>query len=466
MSDLLVIRADLGGPQLMRVRISKGRISEIGTDLATARSDQVIDAAGGAVLPGLHDHHLHLYAAAAARESIRLGPPQINDREGFARALVEADRRLPASAWVRGIGYHESVAGNLDRYYLDTLVLNRPIRVQHRSGSQWILNSRALETLSATEAVHEGLERDSTGSPTGRLTRMDRWLGESMDRLSLSLGGVSTDAARMGVTGFTDATPFTDVGQIDLLADSRARREIRQRVSVMTAPGRDMPCPGGLSVGPVKFLLDDIRLPNFDEFRILVIESHRAGRPVAIHCVTRVQMVLATAVLEDAGTIPGDRIEHGAVIPIDLIPTLARLGVTIVTNPGFIYDRGDTYATEVAEDDRHALYRCASLRAAGVRVAAGTDAPFGPPDPWTVARTCTSRKTRSGMTISPNERVDGWTALSMFLGSPGSPATLRTVAPGQIGDLCILFTPLQESLKALSADNVGSYGGGGRGNRR
>ena len=41
------------------------RIVEVG-ELVPNAGEDVFDAAGGTVIPGLHDHHVHLRAAAAA----------------------------------------------------------------------------------------------------------------------------------------------------------------------------------------------------------------------------------------------------------------------------------------------------------------------------------------------------------------------------------------------------------------
>ena len=70
--------------------------------------------------------------------------------------------------------------------------------------------------------------------------------------------------------------------------------------------------------------------------------AHAAGRPVAVHCVTRVQLVLTLAALDAAGRLPGDRIEHGAVIPAESLPDLR--GLTVVTQPHFVAERGEQYA--------------------------------------------------------------------------------------------------------------------------
>lgn len=458
-ADVVVTGADLGEPRLSRIRIRGDDIVAVGSDLHVGGGDEILDAGGGAVIPGLHDQHVHLYAAAAARRSLRLGPPDVMDRSAFAAELARADHALAAGEWIRAVGYHESVAGPLDRNVLDRLVPHRPVRVQDRSGSVWVLNSAGLDAI-GTLPTHpaggagQGVERDATGRPTGRLTRMDGWLAQELAPSSLSLAAVGADAARAGVVGFTDATPLSNSGQLDLLIAAQRAGGIRQRVTVMSAPGAAIRVPAAITLGPVKIVLDDDRLPGFDELCATMTAAHEARRAVAVHCVTRVQTVLAVAALTAVGSCGRDRIEHGAVIPDDLLVPLAALGVTVVTNPGFVADRGDAYLRDVDPDDVAVLYRCATLREAGVETAAGTDAPFGPADPWRVIQACVERSTASGRILGPGERVDPRVALSMFSGSGPSPGTPRRVAPGQPADLCVLFIPLADALRSPSADNV------------
>ena len=142
------------------VRIRGGVVAELGR-LAAAEGEEVVEAQGGALLPGLHDHHLHFLALAAARSSVRCGPPEVCDRDQLRAALVAA----PAEQeWVRGVGYHESVAGELDRAVLDGFVPERPVRIQHRSGKMWFLNGAALRSV--------GLDPGGDG----RLFRQDEWM--------------------------------------------------------------------------------------------------------------------------------------------------------------------------------------------------------------------------------------------------------------------------------------------------
>ena len=155
-------------------------------------------------------------------------------------------------------------------------------------------------------------------------------------------------------------------------------------------------------------------------------------------CVTGAQLALALAAFESAGAIAGDRIEHGSVIDLGFLDALVRLGITVVTNPGLVYARGDTYLDDVDERDLPHLYRCASLLAAGVAVAAGTDAPFGPVNPWTAVRAAASRRTRDGCPLTAGEAVSLERAVGLFAGPASAPARRRHVAVGEPGDLCLL----------------------------
>ena len=397
---------------------------------------RVIDADGARVVPGLHDHHLHLRAWVAALDSVAVGPPDVTDEAGLARALSH-----PGQGWLRAVGYHDSVAGPLDRWRLDRLAPARPVRVQHRSGALWALNSQALEALGPLPE-DPGVERGTDGSPTGRLFRMDAWLAGRLPVAVHDSAAVSALAAARGVTGLTEAGPDPGPEMLAWLGDESSSGRLRQRLVVM-APTTDPPAsrpapPPPFTWGPTKFLLDDIDLPGLDELAAGFGAAHRRGRAVAVHCVTGAQLWLTLSALEVAGARPGDRIEHGAVIPDEAVGRLASAEVTVVTNPGLVRHRGDQYLAEVDEPDRGLLYRAAALRTGGVALAAGTDAPFGPGDPWEAVRAAVERRTLSGAELGPGERLDPETALGLFLGEPLRPGRRRSLGTGAEADLCVL----------------------------
>ena len=453
MTGLLVTGCEIEGVPGLDVRVRDGVIADIAPNLPV-EGDDVLAAAGGALLPGLHDHHLHLLAMAAALESISCGPPAVEDRDGLASALREASRTAPAGAWLRGVGYHESVAGDLDRDALDALVADRPVRVQHRSGALWVLNRAALRAA--------GLERTV---PSGRLRRSDRTLGARVPPVALDLAEVGRRLAAVGVTGVTDATPGLDGRGVDLLTAAVARDDLPQRVTLLGADHLPQPGLPRLTLGPWKLVLDEASDSCFDPAVIAgdIANAHRAGRPVAIHCVSRAEVVVAIDALARSTSMSGDRLEHASILPVGLERRLRELGVAVVTQPNFIAERGDAYARDVDAEDLDLLYRCGTLLSAGVAVAGGTDAPFGVADPWRAMRAAVTRRSDHGRVLGEDEAVTPRAALTLFLSDAhapgGAPRQVRTGAPA---DLCLLREPLGDALATLDASLVHATIVGGR----
>src|SRR5262249_2910180 len=176
---MLIERAELAGRAPLSVRIEAGLVAEVGPALVRRRGEERLDAAGAALLPGLHDHHLHLLALPPAAGPVRCGPPPVRPRGELELALRRAQ---PRGGWIRGVGYHDSVAGALDRRDLDALAPpGAAVRVQHRSGALWVLSSAGVARLGLDRGADApGVERDAGGHATGRVYRADAWLRERL----------------------------------------------------------------------------------------------------------------------------------------------------------------------------------------------------------------------------------------------------------------------------------------------
>jgi predicted amidohydrolase YtcJ len=280
-----------------------------------------------------------------------------------------------------------------------------------------------------------GLERDRDGRPTGRLYRLDAWLRERIGAQGLpDLAAVGRLLASFGVTAVTDATASNGATELHALVSAVERGALPQRLCVM---GRhDLPDPKHPRVarGPVKLVLDEDALPAADALEDDVRRAHSNGRAVAVHCVTRAELVFALEGIAAAGARPGDRIEHAAVAPPELVARIAALGLTVVTQPGFIRERGDAYAREVDPRERPWLYRARAFLDAGVALLGGSDAPFGSPNPWLAVRAAIDRASESGLVLGPDEALDPARALALF-------APPRPLAVGDPAELCLLEGP-------------------------
>ncbi len=452
-TDALLLRGvDLAG-EIRDVRISDGRIAAIGTDLPDEAA--TIEARGGALLPGLHDHHLHLLAWARAEESVPCGPPAVHDAAELERRLSAA---RPIEGWIRGVGYHESVAGRLDRGRLDRLRPEVPLRIQHRSGAAWFLNGAALRALGLEDedTAAEGIERDESGRPTGVLHGLDGLLRERLPSSALpDLARIGRKLAGFGVTGVTDATPHNGLEELAHFAEAVAKGALTQSLRIMGSEGLPRPTTPGLERGELKILLRESRLPTLDALERAIARSHAAGRPVAIHCVTRTELVFASAALEGAGVLSGDRIEHASIAPPEAVRTLAALGVAVVTQPNFIRERGDAYLEEVEARELPWLYRCAGFLEAGVALGGGTDAPFGDPDPWRAMQAAVDRRSAAGAALAPDEALPPERALALFTTPAAAPgASPRRIAIGAPAHLCLLDRPWKQARDRLDAQDV------------
>jgi len=427
---LLIRDTEVEGYHGLDVFCDGGKIRDIGKNLVRPNAE-IFEADGGALLPGLHDHHAHLFALAAVRRSVRCGPPEVVDDEMLTSVLRNAGDS--ADSWIRGIGYHESVAGMLDRYTLDAMVSDRPIRVQHRSGKMWFMNSIALQAVGMNES-------------NGQLFRKDDWirerLGPEVDH-SADVAAASRLLASYGVTGITDATASNDADVERAWSDI----DISQRVRLM---GNE-----DLGHGALKIMLDDYALPEIDEFQQRIGAAHECGRPVAVHCVTRTELVYTLSALMEVGSLSGDRIEHASVVDESTLDLMQRVGVWVVTQPNFLAERGNQYLEDVGAQQLEFLYRAKSFLDVGIPLGGGTDAPFGGADPWAAMHAAIHRKTQSGEVIGEQEKLAPEQALAMFTSSaetPGGPP--RRITPGQAADLCLLAKPWSEARGRISKDDV------------
>lgn len=446
--SVLIRNADIWRHGRGDVRLEGGLITEIGM-LQPQAGEPVIDAQGGVLLPGLHDHHIHLAALAVARASIPCGPPEVSTSAQLAAAL---DR--PGRDWLRGIGYHESVAGMLDAQTLDRWAPDRPVRIQHRSGRMWFLNSPALDLILSNTAAPPGLEREH-GRWTGRLFDEDRWLRQALGSTPPSFAEISADLAAMGVTGLTDMSPANNGELAAHFAEEQGAGRLKQRVLLAgTLDLRDGRFSDRLMLGPLKLHLHENALPDLDETITLMRTGHAQGRAIAIHCTTETELVFALATLDAAGAAHGDRIEHAGVTPDHLLAEMQSLGLQVVSQPHFIAQRGDQYLRDVEPRDHPVLYRLAAFRRAGVTLAGGSDAPFGSHDPWLAMRAAISRRTREGRLIGEDEALSPEEALQLFIADPRDLRSERAIAKGSPADLCLLDRPWADARSRLQASDV------------
>jgi predicted amidohydrolase YtcJ len=196
------------------VRVRGGRIAEVGTDLPARRAD-VVDLAGGTLLPGFIDAHVHpVFAGDQLRRCDLTGGTTQSEYLELIRAYV---RQHGGAGWVSGGGWSmDAFPGGIPTAaLLDAVVPDRPVYLTNRDGHGAWVNSLALrlagigaETLDPADGR---IERNASGNPIGMLQEgaaglVSRLLPVASDEdwYAALLAGQS-HLLSFGITGWQDA---------------------------------------------------------------------------------------------------------------------------------------------------------------------------------------------------------------------------------------------------------------------
>ena len=434
---------------------------------------KVIDCGGKALMPGLVDAHCHLLALAASLLGMDCGPRNISSIQQLQQMVFRQAGETPPGRWVRGFGYDDTTLAegrHPNRWDLDPVSPDHPVRLDHRSGHASVLNSRALELVGITQdtpgPVEGIIDRDPiSGTPTGLLLEMADYLRlrvkPSRDQAEFHKGVtlLNRQLLEYGITSAHDAGPSNGPDRWQTFQELQSSGLLSCRIVMMAGATslQDFHQFGlgfghgdeWLRLGHAKIMLSlttGFLQPEIAGLEEIVREAHAAGFPVAIHAVEQEAVAAATRVLSHEPrprriASGRDRIEHCAECPAELIDHVVRSGAAVVTQPGLIYWNGDSYRANVEPGLLPHLYPAGALLRAGVTLAFGSDAPVTDPNPWPAIYSAVTRRTISGAGLiggdsqasvdqGVSQSVSVRDALRMYTGSGAAAAALGGRHPG------------------------------------
>lgn len=131
------------------VAVGGGRILAV-ADEATVRSladagTEVVDLAGGLLIPGFQDAHVHPVVAGVQMLGCDLSDERTID--GYLAVVAAFAKAHPDAPWIRGGGWSMDVfpGGTPTRAMLDAVVPDRPVLLTNRDGHGAWVNTRALQ---------------------------------------------------------------------------------------------------------------------------------------------------------------------------------------------------------------------------------------------------------------------------------------------------------------------------------
>jgi predicted amidohydrolase YtcJ len=158
------------------VAVSNDRIIAVGgddlRDLA-GTTTTVVSLAGGLLIPGFQDAHVH--PVEGGLERMRCDLSALRSRDAYLVAIKEYADRHPDREWVTGGGWTMPAfpGGTPTAADLDSILSDRPVFLPNRDHHGAWVNSRALDLAGVdrhTPDPADGrIERDDAGDPTGSL---------------------------------------------------------------------------------------------------------------------------------------------------------------------------------------------------------------------------------------------------------------------------------------------------------
>lgn len=238
-----------GRPDESAVLVVDGRVAAVGEEAIDAApgETQVLDLAGGFLMPAFGDGHAHpMFGGLEECGPQVRGCSSVDEIVAEVRRFAEAH---PDQEWIVGASYDGSLAphGLFDARWLDEAVADRPVVLRAWDYHTVWCNSRALELAGIDEKTPEPalgeIPRREDGSPLGTLREWGAVelvtsvaAGLDLDDRVDALRRATADYARLGITWVQDAWVEPDDIEVYLAAARRGALSTRVNLALLADP--------------------------------------------------------------------------------------------------------------------------------------------------------------------------------------------------------------------------------------
>ena len=258
-ADTLLINGqfDMHGQWASELAIKRGVIVAIGSSTEVDRykgpNTRVIDLHGAAVLPGLHDMHVHPMGAGLDALACRF--PQGSGPAAVQKAVQECAAKHAKGEWITGGQWDAASFGATppNKAFLDRAAPDNPVVLTDISGHSAWANSAALRLAHITAATANPpggiIEKDAKGEPTGLLRESGAALVRGIvppytaEQNAHALKSSLDLMLSYGITSLMDAVVNAPI--LQAYATLSDQGELKQRVKGCLVWGRAMPGSNG-----------------------------------------------------------------------------------------------------------------------------------------------------------------------------------------------------------------------------
>lgn len=465
-AELLVtgslITMDPSQPRAEAVAVAGGRILAVGSksDLESfvGPGTTTVEHAGGVILPGFIEPHVHLVSSALVANGVDCSPYTNKTLDAVLAALKAAAAKAPAGQAVVGQLFDPSLMPNQDSLtadVLDQISTSVPILVMNASQHFFYVNSAAYAAAGITADTPNPPGGDF-GARNGKLTgvvaeaaAMGAFIKElpalTPEVIGAAITGIAGMAANQGVTYIHEAATgaIAGVKEVDLMHAVFAQAGFPVRGS-MSLWGENLDAfiaagivPGsgddrlrsqtikwvsdGSNQGYTGFMREnylgrDTRgVANFTQEQLSanLAKTVAAGWPIMCHVNGDAAADMVMAAFTAAAKLPSwdaakrHRTEHSSLLHDEHLATMAALGIT----PSFLMNHvrlwGRVFRDEILGAERaNLLDRYGSAVKAGLRASFHCDFSVSPLGPLNYIATAAARTMADGgEVLNAAERV-------------------------------------------------------------
>ena len=486
-----IYTADLNRPTASAIAVRGDRIAMVGDDVSVLRlrgdETRVVDAAGTAVVPGLHDAHGHVAGLGERLQILDLRGTASYD-EVIAR-VRERVRSAAAGEWILGRGWDQNDWPDTQwpsHAALSAASPDHPVYLTRIDGHAGLANARAMEMAGISPATRDPaggrIVRDRAGQPLGVFVDTAEDLvtskipGPDAERIEQRILLADGEARRLGLTMVHDAG--VPRAAVDLYRRLVEGGRLKTRLYVMLdRPDAAAPIVDPshrLSVRAVKMYADGalgsrgaallepytdepgssgLLRTSPEELYSLVAAAVRAGYQPAVHAIGDRAVRLTLDAFARAQREVTDsrrlrmRIEHAQIVDARDIPRFADLNVVASMQPTHATSDMPWVPDRIgAARMEEGAYVWRRLLDAGVTIAAGSDFPVEDANPLLGFHAAITRQDKSGQPPGgwmPRERLTRDQALRAFTIDAAfaahADADLGSLQEGKLADL-VMFS--------------------------